>query len=279
MTIRVVTDSTCDLPEATRAAHDITVIPLFINIGPQSYRDGVDLSRQEFYRQLPHYPHHPTTAAPSLGMFRETYERLADEGATEVLSIHISSSLSSTVDAARLAAQQTDAVRVTVFDSRQLSMGTGFLVEMAARIAAEGRTLGEILAALDAQIARTFTAAMLDTMEYLRRSGRVNGAVAGLGNLLQIKPLLKMYEGVAGSERVRTRDQAFKRLVALVAERAPLEKLAIVHTHAAEAAEALRQQIAHLLPGGDIPSMDVTPVLGVHLGPGAVGFSSVSAGQ
>ena len=277
MTIKIVTDSTCDLPQAIVAEYGITVVPLYINFGDQSYGDGVELSRQEFYERLPDCDPPPTTAAPGTEMFRQTYERLADEGATEVLSIHISISLSAVVDVARVAAKDTGAVPVTVFDSRQLSLGTGFLVLTAAKAAAEGRSMDEIISLLEEQVSRTHVFAALDTLEFLRRSGRMNWAMASLGTVLQIKPLLKMYDGNPTAERVRTRTRATKRLLNLLSDLVPLEKVALVHTHAPDRAEALRQQVQHLLPEGEIPSVDITPVIGAHIGPGAVGFACVTA--
>jgi DegV family protein with EDD domain len=277
MTIRIVTDSTCDLPEAIITEYGITVVPLYINFGDQSYLDGVELSRQEFYKRLPDCDPLPTTAVPGPEVFRQTYERLADEGASEVLSIHISISLSAIVDVARLGAKETDAVPVTVLDSRQLSLGTGFLVLAAAKAAAEGHSIDEIIPLLEEQISRSHVFAALDTLEFLRRSGRMNWAMASLGTVLQIKPLLKMYDGNPTAERVRTRNRATKRLISLLSDLVPLEKVALVHTHAADRAEALRQQVQHLLPEGEIPSVDITSVIGAHIGPGAAGFACVAA--
>jgi DegV family protein with EDD domain len=277
MTIRIVTDSTCDLPEATVAEYGITVVPLYINFGDQSYLDGVELSRQEFYERLPDYETPPTTAVPGPEVFRQTYERLADEGATEILSIHISISLSTMVDVARLGAKETDAVPVTVFDSRQLSLGTGFLVQTAAKAAAEGRSMDEIIPLLEEQISRTHVFAALDTLEFLRRSGRMSRVMAGLGSVLQIKPLLKMYDGNPTAERVRTRKRATERLISLLSDLVPLEQVALVHTQAPDRVEDLRQRVQHLLPEGEVPSMDITPVIGAHIGPGAVGFACVTA--
>ena len=128
MSIRIVTDSTCDLPEEIIAEYGITVIPLYINIGDDGYLDGVDITRQEFYEGLADYDPLPTTATPGIDAFRSIYDKLAEEGATQILSIHISISLSATVDVARAAARETTSVPVTVFDSQQLSLGTGFLV-------------------------------------------------------------------------------------------------------------------------------------------------------
>jgi DegV family protein with EDD domain len=277
MSIRIVTDSTCDLPESVVAEYGITVVPLYINLGSQGYLDGVELSRQEFYDRLPDYDPAPTTAAPGTQMFRKAYERLAKEGATEILSIHISTSLSATIDVACVAAKETIALPVTVFDSRQLSLGTGFLVMAAARAAAEGRSMHDIIGLLEEQISRTHVFAALDTLEYLRRSGRMSRVVAGLGNLLQVKPLLKMHDGEPSAERVRTNNGATKRLIQLLSDLVPLEQVALVHTHAPDKAQALQKQVRHLLPEVEVPSVDITPVIGANIGPGAVGFACVSA--
>jgi DegV family protein with EDD domain len=137
--------------------------------------------------------------------------------------------------------------------------------------------MSEILALLEDQIRRTHVFAALDTLEFLKRSGRMSAAVAGLGTLLQVKPLLKMHDGNPTVERVRTRGSATKRLVQLLTELAPLEQAALLHTHAPDRVEELRQLTAHLLPPGDILSLDITPVIGAHIGPGAAGFAVVAA--
>ncbi|MCB9419148.1 MAG: DegV family protein [Ardenticatenaceae bacterium] len=275
--IRIVTDSTCDLPDSVVDDHHIIVLPLYINIGKMAYLDGVEMSRQVFYQQLPTFNPHPTTAAPGTNVFRQAYQRLAEVGASQILSIHIAETLSATVNIARTAAKETTAVPVTVLDSGQLSLGMGFMVQTAAKAAAEGATMSEILHLLAEQGRRTHVFAVIDTLTYLRRSGRMNGVIAGIGSLLRIKPLLKMHQGIAESERVRTLSTAYQRLVHLLEDIGDIEKAALVHTHAAERAEALRQQAAYLLPGGEIPSVDITPVLGAHLGPNAVGFACIAA--
>jgi DegV family protein with EDD domain len=186
MAVRIVTDSTCDLPAETIARYDIRVVPLYINVGKESFLDGIDITREEFYTRLPGFPEHPTTAVPSPQKFHAIYDALAEEGATEVLSIHISTALSAVVNVAILAAQETTSVPVTVFDSRQLSLGTGFLVETAAKLAAAGSSIAEIQEMLDAQIKRTHVFAVIDTLEFLRRSGRMNSFIANIGTLIQL---------------------------------------------------------------------------------------------
>jgi DegV family protein with EDD domain len=279
MSIRIVTDSTCDLPAEVVAEHGITVVPLYINVGDKGYLDGVDMSREEFYERLPEFDPPPTTATPGPRRFQEAYEKLADEGATEVLSIHISISLSATVDSARLGAQETKAVPVTVFDSRQLTLGTGFQVLEAAKAAVLGKSMDEILAVLDDLASRSHVFAALDTLEFLRRSGRMNWAMATLGSWLQVKPLLRMHDGNPTADRVRTAEAAMKRLVQWLTELVPLERVALVHSHAAERAQELLGRVRNLLPHGDVMSVEITPVLGAHLGPGAVGFACVTAGE
>lgn len=279
MSVRIVTDSTCDLPAEIIARYGIYVVPLYINVGNQGLLDGIDITREEFYEKLPTFPVHPTTAVPSPQKFRAVYDTLADEGASEVLSIHISISLSATVDVARVAAQETTSVPVIVLDSQQLSLGTGFMVETAAKLASEGRSVAEILPVLEAQIKRSHVFAALDTLEFLKRSGRMSKFMARFGTILQIKPILTMYEGKPGTEKERTRQRATRRILEMLHQIGPLERLAIVHTHAAERVAELRSYAASLLPHGEILVADITPVIGAHIGPGAFGYAVVGASR
>ncbi len=279
MTIKIVTDSTCDLPAQLVEELGISVVPLFINIGDEGYLDGVEISRTEFYSNLPTYPKHPTTGTPGLKTFLDLYDSLAGDGATEILSIHISQSLSGTVNVAKAAAQEFKKIPVTVVDSGQLSLGTGFQVELAARMAAGGKSNSEILSALEDLRSRTFVTAGLSTLEFLKRSGRMNRFMHGLGSLLHIKPILTMNNGQPGSDRVRTSIRAEKRLVKLLEEHLPIERFALLHTNAQAKAEEFVEKIKDLLPEGEILSMDITPVIGVHIGPGAFGYAVVTKRQ
>lgn len=276
MSIAIVTDSTCDLPQRVIHELGIKVIPLFINIGDKGYLDGVDITRKDFYTNLPGYTVHPTTGTPGADAFRETYQTLKDKGYTEILSIHISEKLSATVNVARNAAHEFRQIPVTVRDSGQLSLGTGLQVERASRMAAEGRSMQEIEIALDDLMARTFVAARLDTLEFLRRSGRMNGFIAGIGSLLELKPILTMRNGLPGSERVRTAHKAEARLLKMLEEHQPIEHFSLLHTNSPEQAMAFRDQAAHLLSVDVAYSMDITPVIGAHIGPGAVGYAIIS---
>ncbi len=276
--IRIAVDSSCDLPPEFVARYGLTIIPMYINVGKKSYLDGVDLTHEQFYEGLPHFDSHPTTSVPGPGQLVQEYERLADAGATAIVSIHIGSALSAMVGVARLAAQETQKVPVAVFDSGQLTLGTGLLALTAARAATEGRPLDEILALLEDQAARTYCIAALDTLEYLRRSGRLSRFQSSLGAALQIKPVLKMHAGDFQMERVRTRNGASSRVMELLTPLAPFETLALVHTHAPDKAEHLRHQAAGLFPSEEEPMVaEVTPLIGTHIGPGASGFVAVQA--
>lgn len=278
MTIKIVTDSTCDLPPSLVEQYGITVIPLYINFGDASYRDGIDLSRQEFYERLPTSHVQPTTSVPGIGTFVEAYQTLAANGADQIVSIHIAARLSNTVNVARLAAEATDSLPVTVMDSHQLTIGTGLQVLEAARLAQEGKSIADIVAAVQDMRPRLYTVAALDTLTYLRRSGRLSSFQAILGSLLNLKPLLWMHQNEIKMDKVRTQQRAMDWLVRLFADLGELEQVVLVHTHATARLQSLWQQVKDLVPHIPSPlSVDVTPVLGAHLGPGVVGFTCLVA--
>lgn len=276
MKVGIVTDSTCDLPDEQIKQLGVTVVPLFINIGDTGFKDGVDISREEFYANLPSYASHPTTGTPGTAAFVQAYQALAAKGVEAIISIHISQALSAVLDSARSAASEFSTVPVMVRDSRQLSMGTGFQVELAAQLAAQGKTVEEILSALDSLERRTFVAAALDTLEFLRRGGRMNGVMAGLGSVLQIKPILTMRSGVPGSERVRTTSKAEARLLSMVTERGQIERLVLLHSNAPERANKLRTALLPYVSEIDPQPISITPVIGAHVGPGAAGFALIT---
>jgi DegV family protein with EDD domain len=277
MTVRIVTDSTCDLPQDVIEKHGISVVPLYVNFGPQSYLDGIELSRREFYEMLPLSDTFPTTAVPGLPVFSKVYEDLAAQGADQIVSIHIAGSLSATCDVARKAAEQTESVPVTVFDAGQVTVGTGLAAVAAAQAARGGASASEIITLLEDMAPRIHSYAALDTVEFLRRSGRLTAIQYGLSTLLGIKPLIMMHSGVLGSARVRTANGCIERMIGLVTELGPLEQLALVHTNAPHRAEKLYQQARHLFPSDEAPwSVEVTPIIGAHVGPNAVGLVAVA---
>ncbi|MGB3713737.1 MAG: DegV family protein [Candidatus Promineifilaceae bacterium] len=275
MTIRVVTDSTCDIPEEMQAEYGITVIPAYVNIGNKSYLDGVDLSRADLYEGLPHFEDHPTTAAPGPGAFTEAYNHLARDGTTEILSIHIASRLSGMLNTARVGAEEASNVQVTLFDSEQLTMGLGLMAIAAAKAAIDGHSMQDIVAMLESRSKRTYVFGLLDTLEYLRRSGRVNWAIFGIGTLLRIKPLLKVHRAdIEMLDKVRTSKKALNRFVELVSEYAPFEDIALLHTHSLDKLDSFRERVRFLIPEGQTaPAVELTPALGVHIGPGGLGIA------
>ena len=278
MSIRIVTDSTCDLPADLIQRHRITVIPLYINIGDQGYLDGVEISREEFYRRLPEIEETPTTATPGIDTILDQYRALQGEGADQIISIHISRALSATVDVVRTAAKDAP-LPVEVIDSGQLSMGVGFLVLHAARAAEAGKSVPQITRELQELGDRAHVFAALDTLDYLRRSGRMNSIVAGIGSLLHVKPILKMHLGSPTSELVRTRQRAVEKLLEKIRDLKPIQEIALVHSNALEEAEALWDLAKTHLPDWEEPpfAVNVTPVLGAHIGPGAIGFALIRA--
>jgi len=281
MSIKIVTDSACDVPPAIAAELDITVVPVYINVGEQSYLEGIELAREEFYRNLAIYDPYPTTAAPATGAFAEVYERLTAAGATRILSIHLASSLSATYNAARLGAEVAESAPVTLFDTEQITLGAGLLVLTAAEAAAAGCSIDEILAMLKERVARTRVFGMLDTLESLRRSGRVSWAQFGLGTLLQIKPVMMIWKGeVEVVARVRTSKRSMQQMLQMLEAYSPFERLAVIHVDAAVSAKQLRERAEHLFPAGsDLLTTEITPAIGTHLGLGAVGFACISAGD
>jgi DegV family protein with EDD domain len=276
MTVRVITDSTCDLPASVVADLGIQVLPLYIHAEGKDYLDGIDITREQFYARLPEFKEHPRTAVPSMLKFRSMFDDLAEKGASEVLSIHISVTLSAVADVARAAAAETSSVPVTVFDSRSLSLGTGFLVQTAAELAKAGHTVKEIVEKLEDQVKRTYVSAALDTLKFLKRSGRMNGVVSTIGELLDIKPILKMVDGVSGIEKVRTHKRAVARLIEMIKAHSPLEKIAFLYSGSISNAQQLMAEVKDLIPDKQTWIEIINPVLGAHIGPGVVGFVSIS---
>jgi DegV family protein with EDD domain len=278
MKIAIVTDSTADLPQEVVRQHNIGVVPLYINIGEESYLDGVEMSRAAFYEGLPHFKKHPTTAVPGIDAFNKAFQKAIESSADAIISLHLSKVLSNTVDVARLAAEKIKEIPVHVIDSGNLSLGLGLLVRRAALMAEAGEKLKTILAEIEAKAKRTYTMAVLSTLEFLRRSGRLSNLQYGLGSLLNLKPIIKMNNGVIELEKTRTISGSGKRLLQLVEEMGKLEELAFVHTHAPEKIARLQENAAHLVEdGAQVLVGEVTPVIGSHIGPGAVGFSFIQA--
>lgn len=276
--IGLVTDSPSDLPEDLVQRYRIEVVPATLVLDGQPFLDGVEISREQFYKRLPSLAISPTTASPSGQDFAARYAKLLDAGCEHVLCILTAEKLTSMADIARKAAEDFSG-RVTVLESGSLSMGSGHQVLAAACAIEAGLPLAAVLAVVKSVRERIKVYAALDTIEYMRRSGRVPQAVGALGGLLKIKPVVELREGVVKPlDALRTTLRATEKLVSLLVELGPLEQLTILHTNAAaRAREFLAQLLAHhaeLLPA-DIRVLNVTTVIGTHVGPGGLGVAAL----
>ncbi len=273
MAVRVVTDSTADLPAGLVAQHQIIVVPATLTLRGTSYRDGIDLSRSEFYKQLPHLDPLPTTAAPSTGAFEEAFRQCGDD---EVVCITLAGRLSAIYNAARLGAERFGS-RVTLIDSGNVSMALGWQVLAAAEAAAARLPLAGILDKVRSVQRRVRLYAALDTVEYLRRGGRANRFSALLGELLQIKPLIEVRDGeLLVLAKQRTRARVRDSLAALVEAMGQLERLAVLHADCLEGAQELAARLAPRCAEPPI-ILEATSVVGTHAGPGAVGAAALQA--
>jgi DegV family protein with EDD domain len=211
-------------------------------------------------------------------MFLKVFNHAIETGADAIVSLHVSRVLSNTVDIARLAAEQVTKIPVHVMDTGNLSLGVGLLARQAALMAESGEKVKSILEELTDKARRTYTCAILSTLEFLRRSGRLSAMQYGLGSLLALKPIIKMNNGLIDLERTRTVYGSYRRLLQIVEEKGRLEELAFVHTHAPDWIQKLMTDAAHLIPNNQVPLVgEVTPVIGSHIGPGTVGFSFIQA--
>ena len=276
MKLGIVTDSTCDIPQFIIEQHELEVVPCLLVMDGKEYVDGKDITREEFYKQLPSLQTQPTTAAPSIGDFSTRYDSLLAQDCDHILSIHAAGALTSVLNIARQAADDFPD-RVHAVDSGSLSLGLGFQVLAAAEAAELG--LQAALDAIESTRKRLEVYAALDTMEYLKRSGRVPAAVAVLGSLLSIKPLIELTHGeVKVISTVRTTTQANERMSRFLLEGGALERLAILHTgveaRAREFLNELMQQASQAVPR-DILMVNVTTVIGTHVGPNGLGFAAV----
>jgi DegV family protein with EDD domain len=278
MSIKIVVDSSADLPAEIISRLGITVVPMYINADGRGYLDGVEISRKEFYENLPYYKSFPTTSTPGPEAFAAAYRRLAAEGATQIVSLHLASTLSNIFSVAEVAAREFKDAPVTAVDSGQLALGIGVIAKAAAEAVLAGASLKDVLEIIQDTGARTHTIAALDTLEFLKRSGRVSSIRSQVGALLRIKPILTMHQGKTGFVMVRTSGKATRRLLEMVYQAAPLEHLSIVHTNAPARVAELRQQArAFFPPGVESFAVDVSPVIGAHIGPGAGGFVFIEA--
>ncbi|HUP27745.1 MAG TPA: DegV family protein [Chloroflexia bacterium] len=278
--IAFVTDSVAGLPVDQVKKYDLTVVPLQVIFGTESFRDGIDLTQDQFFERLKAAKTLPTTSQPSVADFEAAYKKLLDDpGVDSIISIHLSSTVpSGTYSSAQQAAERVSAnsgKKISVIDSQQVYMGYGFMAINAARAAEQGKSHDEIVKLVEAMKGRVQLILLVDTLEYLQRGGRIGGAQALLGGLLNIKPILHIKGGrVEPLERVRSRRKAMERLVEIAAEATKGKKVqvAVGHAQAAEDAATLTSMVRQKMDVTEEFTSDLGPVISTHTGPGVLGF-------
>jgi len=264
----VVTDSTADLPDEWHKRYGIEVVPLKVLFGEETFRDGVDMNNEEFFRRLATSTKLPTTSAPSPGEFAALFTRLAKDH-DGCISIHIGAQLSATAEAARVGAQSVEGFKVEVIDSETVTMPIAFLC----RIAAECATLDKATAAVKLRVPNCRVLALLETLRYVEMGGRVSRAQAMIGTMLDLKPLLLVAEReIKSVDRVRTRSRAIPRMVEFFEKDMPVEHVGVVHAQAPEEAERIASDLRKRYPDLEVPVGQIGCVLGTHTGPKALGL-------
>jgi DegV family protein with EDD domain len=273
--VAIVTDSASDLDPKTAADLGVVIVPLVVSFGSESFKAGVDLSTAAFWNRMtaPDAPF-PKTAASSPGDFQAVYERVFAEGAEAIVSIHVAGTLSGTIKSAEVARGLLAERDIQIVDSTSASMGEGLLAELGLDLASRGVSAAEIARILTERTADLNVFVALDTLEYLKRGGRISGTQAAIGTLLSVKPIITIKDGaVETADRVRTRSKARERVIELLTER-PVERLAILSTPPSEP-ESFREEVIARMPGGvDLATVSIQvvgPSVGPHLGPGCLG--------
>ncbi|OGN99210.1 MAG: hypothetical protein A2Y58_02500 [Chloroflexi bacterium RBG_13_51_52] len=269
MTVRIVTDSVADIPPQIVAELGISIIPILVRFGEQTYRDGIDITNDQFYERLVNSKIPPTTAVPSLDMFARTYARLAEE-TDEILVIMLSSKLSGVYNAALQSASLIEnECRIEVLDSQCAVMAEGFVVIRAAQAAKEGASLDEVIEVVHRNLPRVDMRAAFDTLEYLKRGGRIGKATALLGSLLKVNPIITLKDGlVEPAGRARSRAKAMDHLYEFAAGYSHIEELAVEEAACPEDGNLLVKRLGEIFPEERIYRSRTTPVIGTHTGPG-----------
>ena len=275
--IRIATDSTCDLPPGYFQDYDITVVPINIQFGTETYEDGITIDRETFIRKIDEMGILPTTSQPSAGQFRQYYETLAEEGATDIISLHVTSKLSGTYHSAVLARELMEGrARVHPFDSESGSVAMGFMCMEASRMARAGKSVAEILERMEEIRAQGCLILTLKDLRYAQMSGRTGRLQSSLAALLSIKPIVLLEDGLLDVvEQVRTQGKAIDRLIDILAERVGRSEpvnLAAVHAMAPVGGQALLEKAKGLFNCQETFIADLTSSLVVHFGPGTLGL-------
>jgi DegV family protein with EDD domain len=271
MTLKIVTDSTADLPPRLAGDLGVTVVPVYVRFGDQVYRDRVDISEDEFYQRLLHDPIHPSTTQPTPQDFADVYQKLSQE-AEGIISIHLSSKLSGTYNSALQGKELVDTkCPIEVIDSQVLTMSLGLLVIAATTIAKSGKNIQQVVEEIKQTIPSIHLLALFDTLKYLALGGRIGKVQALLGSVLSVKPMLTIKDGeLVPAGRVRSRTRGINRLVDFVKNAVDIQDMAIVYNTTLDEAQALVGQMGSILPKERIRLARLGPALGVHAGPGVL---------
>ena len=273
--VAVVTDSAADLAPAVAQEYGITVVPLVVTFGSRTFKAGVDLSTEQFWERMTAADApFPTTAASAPGDFKAAYDACFADGADAIVSIHVAGSLSGTIKSAQIARDMLPDREIHIIDSQGASMAEAILAQMAVEMARMGVAAAEIARVLETRVPDLRMFVVLETLEYLKKGGRISGAQAAIGTFLSVKPIIRVIAGVVETaDRVRTRSKARERCIELICER-PIERIAILHTISPDV-DAFRAEVLARAPGGIDPSYVqvglVGPSVGPHLGPGCLG--------
>jgi len=272
MTVKIITDSTADLPPQVAQELGITVVPVYLRFGEKVYRDGIDMGHDEFYRKLAEGSVQPATSQPTPADFAYAYKKLSKES-DEMVSIHVTGKLSGTCNAALQGSRELveSGCRIEVIDSLSTSMGLGMIAMAAARSAGAGENLQAVRDEVMEVIPRIRLFGVFDTLKYLARSGRIGKAKALLGSVLNVKPVLAMRDGeLVPAGLVRTRSRGIDRLYEMLKNALNIQELAIVHSTTPDEAASLKERIASIFDRKAIHISRLGPALGVHGGPGAL---------
>ncbi len=274
MTIRIVTDSSCDLPSGLIEQYGIRVLPCYVVVDDQTFKDGVEIQADDFYRRLLADGRTPTTAQPTPSDFQTVYRELVGQG-DQIISIHVSSKLSGTLNSAQQAkASLNDGSAVEIIDSQLASIPLGLAVLDAAIMASKGGSVHDIAGQIRQNIGLHHGLFALDTLEYLQKGGRIGKARAFMGSVLHVKPILRLQDGEAHPvERPRNRERAMRRLVELAQELAPVRRLAVIYSTDPDRMAELKQGLTGILPADQIIESRFGSTLGTYIGPDALGVA------
>jgi DegV family protein with EDD domain len=275
--IKIATDSTCELPAELLRQHDITVVPINIQFGTETYLDGVTIDRATFYRKIDEMGILPKTSQPSAGQFEEYYDKMAEAGATDIISVHVTAKLSGTYQSAELAKEMVaDRVRVHAFDSACGSAGLGFMALEAARMADAGKSVSEIMARLEAVCPLMNIVLTLKDLRFAQMSGRVGTLQSSLASLLNIKAIVLLEDGLLDvTDKVRTQRKAVDRMIDMVVERVGTSEpvnLAVTHAEAPDMAQELLERAKTVFDCKETFVSDLALSLAVQFGPGTLGL-------